>query len=165
MIDINSEIPQVAQQGTPDEHLGKHVLQRNTTEEAIQVLVLSPHEAPQLQTIENRPDTLEALVGGPFITFPTGIPGTIGVASAEGAGLSPTPDRAINGTGIALSRTFVIVTSDTGDGITLQSLSPLQLERALERFAPTLPLAQFEQIVRSHLLGPEWIANWEPPEM
>jgi hypothetical protein len=57
------------------------------------------------------------------------------------------------------------VAGDEGDGVSLQSLSPLQLEQALERFAPTLPLAQFEQVLRSHPLGPEWIANWEPPEL
>jgi hypothetical protein len=57
------------------------------------------------------------------------------------------------------------VAGDEGDGVSLQSLSPLQLEQALERFAPTLPLAQFEQVLRSHPLGPEWIANWEPPKL
>ena len=54
---------------------------------------------------------------------------------------------------------------DAGDGVSLQSISPLQLEQALERFAPTLPLAKFEEIVRSHPFGPQWIANWEPPQL
>jgi hypothetical protein len=54
--------------------------------------------------------------------------------------------------------TFVVAGS-ADDGITLQSISPLQLKQALEHFTPTLPLAQFEQVLRSHPLGPEWIAN------
>jgi hypothetical protein len=64
---------------------------------------------------------------------------------------------------MSVSGTFVVA-GNAGDGITLQSITPLQLEQALERFCPTLPLALFEQIVRSHPLGPEWIANWEGPE-
>jgi hypothetical protein len=138
---------QGAQQETSDEH----VLQRNTAAEAIQVLVMPSDGAPRLQTVENRSDALEALVGGPFTTFPTDIEGTIGVMNVAAE------------TGTPLCNTF-IVAGDAGDGLSLQSLSPLQLEQVLERFYPTLPLAQFEQIVRSHPLGPEWFANWEGPE-
>jgi hypothetical protein len=58
-----------------------------------------------------------------------------------------------------------VVEGDAGDSITLHSISPLQLEQALERFCPTLPLSQFEQIMHSHPLGPKWIANGEPPEL
>jgi hypothetical protein len=126
--------------------------------------VLSPDGTPRLQTIENHLDALEALACGPFNTFPTGIEGTLGVANVEDAGLGPLPNHAVDGTGTSISGTFVVA-GDAGDGVTLQSISPLQLEQALERFAPTLPLTQFEQIVHSHPLGPEWIANWEPPEM
>jgi hypothetical protein len=134
-----------------------------TATEPIQVLILSPGGTPRLQTVENRPDTLQTLVGGPFITFPTGIAGVIGIAHAEDTESSSLPNRDINAIGHRVSGTFVVA-GDEGDGVSLQSLSPLQLEQALERFAPTMPLAQFEQIVRSHPLGPEWIANWEPPD-
>jgi hypothetical protein len=125
--------------------------------------VFSPDGAPQLQTIENRLDALEALLGGHITVFPTGVEGTIGVSSAEGASPSPTLDCALGATGTIAPSTF-IVAGDAGDGVSLQSISPLQLEQVLERFCPTLPLAQFEQFMRSHPLGPEWIANWEPPE-
>jgi hypothetical protein len=157
-------LPQDVQQGAPDEHEGKHALQGNTTTGAIQVLVLSPKEAPRLQTIENRSHALEALVGGPSITFRTGIEGTIGLANTEGAQSDLPLNHATDGMGTSISGTFVVA-GDGGVGVTLQSISPLQLEQALERFAPTLPLAQFEQIMRSHTLGPQWIANWEPPEV
>jgi hypothetical protein len=114
--------------------------------------------------MENRPDVLQAFVGVPVTTFPTGIEGTIGLANDECAGLSPIPDRAIDATGTNISARFVVA-GDASDGVTLQSITPLQLEQALERFAPTLSLTQFERIIRSHPLGPDWIANWEPPEM
>jgi hypothetical protein len=116
-----------------------------------------------LQAIENRPDALQALVGGPFTMFPTGIDGTIGVVYAEDTQAGLLPDRALGATGMTISETFVVA-GNAGDAVSLQGLSPLQLEQALECFCPTLPLAQFEQFMRSHPLGPEWIANWEPPE-
>jgi hypothetical protein len=140
------------------------LVQRNTTAGAIQVLVLSPGGMPRLQTIENRLNALQALVGGPSTTFPTGIEGTVGVANAEGALTAPSLSTTVDATGDSISQALVVA-GDEGDGVSLQSLSPLQLEQALERFAPTLPLAQFEQVLRSHPLGPEWIANWEPPEL
>jgi hypothetical protein len=166
MTDIRSDMELGAQehQGAPDEHEGKHAPQRNTTEEPIQVLVLSPDGAPRLQTIENHLDALEALLGGPIGTFSTGVESTIGVSNVEAAGLSVLPDVAIHGTGMSISGTF-IVAGEADDGTSLQSISPLQLEQALERLAPTLSFAQFEQIIRSHPLGPEWIANWKPPEL
>jgi hypothetical protein len=55
MTDMRSNMPQGAER---------------TGTEAIQVLVLSPGDTPRLQTIENLPDALEALVGGPFIRSP-----------------------------------------------------------------------------------------------
>jgi hypothetical protein len=57
----------------------------------------------------------------------TSIEGTAGVANTEGAGLSQKPDRAINGAGIAISRTLVVA-GDAGGDITLHIISPLQLE-------------------------------------
>ncbi len=159
MTDMHSDMPQDAHQRAPEERGTER-----TGVDVIQVLVFSPDGVPRLRTIENRPDALEALVGGPFIMFPTGITGTIGVSKAEGTPLGLLADRDTNGIGNSISGTFVVA-GDAGDGITLWSISPLQLEQALERFCPTLPLAQFEQIMRSHILGPQWIVNWEPPEL
>jgi hypothetical protein len=149
MTDMRSDMPQDTGQPTAG---------------AIQVLVFSPDGTPRLQMTENRREVLQALVGGTVMTFPTGIEGIIGLANTEVASPNLTPDLATDATGPSNSGTFVLA-GNAGTGVTLQSISPLHLEQALERFAPTLPSNQFERIMRSHPLEPKRIANWEPPEL
>jgi hypothetical protein len=62
---------------------------------------------------------------------PTSINGATGLANDKDADPSPTPARAIQETSTIASETF-IAAGDAGNGETPQSISPLQLEQALQ---------------------------------
>jgi hypothetical protein len=135
-------------------------------------LLISPHDSPCLQHVENSTDVIQALVGGHIVMQTTDTAEAMAAAQEVGVlpDISPlhvytTTDEETQGILFIVGENMVAVVGRAIDGRAhLHSLTPFQLEQALTLFAPTLPLKAFEEIVRSHPEGPEWIANWEPPD-
>ena len=123
----------------------------------IQVLFFPPGATPEVRTIENTLEAKQKLVEGLITTFETGVEGTIGVANDE-ALLEDMPlNREIPATGGRIYGPF-FVAGDVDGGF--RSLSPLELERALDMLCPEIGQEQFATIIATLDGGLEWMEMW-----
>jgi transcriptional regulator with XRE-family HTH domain len=123
----------------------------------IQVLYFAPGAAPQVRKITNTLDAMQELVDGYISPFRTGIPGTVGVASDEGIVHGMEFNRHIPATGAQIFGPFFVA----GDAPDFRSLTPLEMEQALDALAPELSQADFREIMLTHDEGKRWVENWE----
>ena len=97
---------------------------------SIHVLVVRPGAEPSPQIIGNNLEAIQAVVGGLFTTFDTGIEGVIGVANDEALVDNLPLNRMVPATGAGIFGTFFLA----GDGINFHSLTQQQIEQCIEAF-------------------------------
>jgi len=97
---------------------------------SLHVLVVKPGAQPSPQIIGNNLDSIQAVVGGLFTTFDTGIEGVIGVANDEALMDDLPLNRMVPATGAGIFGTFFLA----GDGINFHSLTQEQIEQCIEAF-------------------------------
>ena len=120
---------------------------------SIQVLLIQPGALPDLVTIPNELDAMQALVKGTITTFDTFVEGTIGVANDEALLCQMPPNRFVPANCALIFGPIFIA----GDGINFHSPSVQQLTEALIVFAPPLTHGQVQLALRASDETVDWL--------
>ena len=122
----------------------------------IEILVVRPLVLPELLTIDNRLDAMQAIVGGTITSFQTGIEGTVGICHDEGILLGFPPCRFVEKTGALIFGTFFLA----GDGVNMHSLTRPQIAECVRVFGPNLTGAQIFEALRREDETARMIDRW-----